>query len=84
MPAGRPRLHDIAVPPDLPGAACVSRRKVFDAVAMPSASVYAHDRAIRVCESCPVLTACRAWVESVQPMERPAGVTAGLVRRARY
>jgi hypothetical protein len=51
---------------------------------MPSASVYAHDRAIRVCESCPVLTACRAWVESVQPMERPAGVTAGLVRRARY
>ena len=70
-------------PPDLPGAACVQRRDVFDEAAMPAAGEYTHHRAIRICDSCPALAACRAWIESLVLTERPVGVTAGLLRRAR-
>jgi hypothetical protein len=75
-------LGAIAAAPNLTGAACREHRDVFDATVSKAAGrpgVYA--RAIRVCTSCPVLTRCSAWVESLPAPQRPLGVTAGVVRR---
>jgi hypothetical protein len=82
VPALADLLEAIAAAPDLHGAACTDHRDLFDATTGKAAGrpgVYA--RAIRVCTSCPVLTRCSAWVESLPAPQRPFGVTAGVVRR---
>jgi WhiB family redox-sensing transcriptional regulator len=84
VPALADLLGAIAAAPNLTGAACRERRDVFDATTGKAAGrpgVYA--RAIKVCTSCPVLTRCSAWVESLPPSQRPLGVTAGRIRRQR-
>jgi len=82
VPALADLLGAIAAAPNLTGAACREHRDVFDATTGKAAGrpgVYA--RAITVCESCPALAACSAWVEGLAPSRRPLGVTAGVVRR---
>jgi WhiB family redox-sensing transcriptional regulator len=82
VPALADLLGAISAAPNLRGAACTDHRDLFDATTGKAAGrpgVYA--RAIRVCESCPALTACSAWVESLPPSQRPLGVTAGRIRR---
>jgi hypothetical protein len=81
MPTAVDLLHAIATTPDLPGAACVGHLEIFDACSSRAAGrpgTYA--RAVRICATCPALTACRAWVLSLPSRERPPGVTAGLVK----
>jgi hypothetical protein len=74
-------LGAIAAAPNLTGAACRDYPVTFEATTSRSAGQpYVYDRAIKVCMSCPALQACRAWVESLPPADRPPGVTAGTIR----
>jgi hypothetical protein len=70
----------LADAPDLPGAACVDQREVFDATAAAGANKF-YDRAIRICSGCPALPQCRSWASGLRPGKPPFGVVGGLVRR---
>jgi hypothetical protein len=73
-------LHTLGTTPDLPGAACVEHRDIFDACTDRRARTsYRH--AIHICTGCPVLGACSAWITSLPLSERPFGVTAGRIRQ---
>ena len=81
MPTLADLLGAIAAAPNLTGAACRDYPVTFEATTSRSAGQpYVYDRAIAVCQSCAVLQACRAWVESLPPADRPPGVTAGTIR----
>jgi hypothetical protein len=77
-------LRELAATPDLPGAACAepTARDVFDAATDKRART-AYAKAIRICAGCTQLRACRRWLLSLPPAQRPPGVTAGLIRRSR-
>jgi hypothetical protein len=80
MPTASDLLHTLATTPDLPGAACVNHRDLFDACTDRRARTsYRH--AIHICTGCPVLAQCSAWVTGLPPGERPYGVTAGRIHR---
>jgi len=64
--------------PDLPGARCTGRTE-WDSYDDPGLIEYA----IHQCQSCPALSYCRNWVDSLRPSARPPGVVAGVVRRPR-
>jgi WhiB family redox-sensing transcriptional regulator len=36
----------------------------------------------RLCETCPALTDCGDWYDSLPPSQRPSGVVAGRLRRS--
>jgi hypothetical protein len=80
MPTAVDLLHTLATTPNLPGAACVSHRDVFDARTDRRAQ-FTNRRAIRICAGCPVLLECSAWISSLPLSERPFGVTAGRIRQ---
>lgn len=61
--------------PDLPGAACRGRPGAFDLTAADDRDVI--DRATAICETCPALDRCRAWVDATPAQLRPSGVVAG-------
>jgi hypothetical protein len=61
--------------PSLPGALCRGRAADFDLE--PGSCPEAIEAAIHICESCPVLTRCREYVDSLPPSRRPPGVVAG-------
>lgn len=68
--------------PQLHGAACAGLAPTFDAPGPSEDTEEVDERnrlALRVCASCPVLNACRDWLNSLPPRERPAGVVAGAV-----
>jgi hypothetical protein len=71
--------------PRLPGALCRAYPDLFDAThaigqaAMTRHLAEARAQAKSVCRTCPALTECAAWVESLRPSERPGGVIAGRV-----
>lgn len=72
--------------PDLPGARCRGRHHLFDAAAedeQPPAVEHRHRAALELCAGCPVLAACGAWVASLRPKDRPAGVIAGRIHHAK-
>jgi hypothetical protein len=75
-------LRELAATPDLPGAACVGERDVFDACTERGAH-RVYTLAVRICSQCPALAACSAWLNSLPVEERPHGVTAGVIRRSR-
>ena len=63
-------------------AACAGRWQLFDpgAEGEPFDTVrYRHQAAQRVCGTCPVLSECRSWIDSLPQEERPLGVIAGRV-----
>lgn len=68
--------------PRLDGAACVGRASLFDE-AQPNedgaAAAQRQLQALALCRGCPVLDACREWVASLPPRQRPPGVVAGRV-----
>jgi|GEM_PF-3489846 len=61
--------------PRLPGASCHGDSRTFDLE--PDADREDVDYAIEICKACPALTACREWVRSLPPEQRPSGVVAG-------
>lgn len=73
-------LSSLAGAPVLPGARCRGRHHLFDPERQDEAHDTAqlrHRQAITLCEGCPALAACRAWVETLPPRKRPPGVVAG-------
>jgi WhiB family redox-sensing transcriptional regulator len=84
MPTAIDLLRTLTDTPNLPGAACVEHRDIFDACLGKAAGrPLTYTRAIRVCARCPALRECFAWVSSLPASERPYGVTAGIVRSGR-
>jgi hypothetical protein len=53
----------------LPGALCRHKAHTFDEAR--------HAQARGLCQRCPALAACTAWVESQPPRRRPTGIVAG-------
>ncbi len=67
---------------NLSGAACVGSPGLFDARYADEEvadTAYRHAAAARICGSCPVVDACRAWADSRSGQEH--AVTAGRVPR---
>lgn len=80
----------IAGLPDLPGARCANHVELFERsiarhrdatgnLAPKTELDAARSAALRICESCPALARCEAWLASVRPYRRPRGVVAGQV-----
>jgi hypothetical protein len=74
-------LADLAHVPPLPQAACRGQWTLYDATvlgAAPRDEVMAARRvALRLCQACPVLADCKAWVDGLPRPQRPCGVVAG-------
>jgi WhiB family redox-sensing transcriptional regulator len=73
---------ELATAPRLPGALCAGHADLFDPTGPEDDDTDTAERlsfAIRACWCCPALTACRSWVDSLPPKERPSGVVAGRV-----
>ena len=73
--------------PRLDGAACAGRPRLFDerdTSAEPPEPEHAarerHREALAICQRCPALEQCRAWVASLRARDVPPGVTAGTIR----
>lgn len=72
--------------PSLPGAACAGRWSLFDAPepgADPDDAAYRQQVALRLCRTCPALTRCAEWVDSLPKSKRPTGVIAGQLHTPR-
>lgn len=66
--------------PSLPGAACRGRWSLTDPPGddeTPENWHYREAVAKAVCSTCPALSACRSWLESLPAQQRPVGVVAG-------
>lgn len=66
----------------LPGAKCRGRHHLFDPAGRHECDEVVaarHDQAIGLCQTCPVLDACRQWIERTPSRHRPAGVVAGQI-----
>lgn len=78
-------LEAVGAAPCLPGAKCRGRHHLYDPAAQgePADVVEArHAQALSLCRySCPALSACESWLESLEPAKRPYGVVAGVVRQ---
>lgn len=61
--------------PLLEGARCKGRPERFDLDIRSGRE--AIDWATYTCGACPALRKCRAWVDSLEPRQRPSGVVAG-------
>ena len=76
-------LAALAGAPALPGARCRGRPHLFDPARPAEAEASVADRhrqALALCAACPSLRRCAAWLDSLPPSKRPAGVVAGTVR----
>jgi WhiB family redox-sensing transcriptional regulator len=77
-------LAAIGAAPALPGARCKNRAHLFDPAAPgenPDTVSARHNHAVGLCEHCPSLTRCEAWVSGLKPSQRPLGVVAGQINR---
>jgi hypothetical protein len=81
VPALADLLDALASGPNLHGAACTTHRDLFDACLVRSAGPDSYAAAAAICDRCPVLAQCAAWVATLPPRARPFGVTAGVFRR---
>lgn len=71
-----------AAAPRLDGAACLGMWEAFDPADTGETEQdvdYRHRTAMGICARCPALSACRTWVDSLPPRQRPGGVTAGRI-----
>ena len=71
-----------AATPRLDGARCRNLWAAFDPPDPdedPADVTYRHRVALTLCESCPALTPCGAWLDALAPAQRPLGVVAGRV-----
>jgi len=73
--------------PRLPGAACRDHRDLFDAARANGRGhstrrlAAARAAAVRICHTCPALSECRSWLDTVPRTQRPSGVVAGQINR---
>ena len=72
--------------PDLPGARCAGLADLFEATVDEHGKAdtrtereRARIAALRLCNACPALAPCRAWLDGLRPTWRPRGVVAGQV-----
>jgi hypothetical protein len=63
--------------PNLAGALCTGEWRTFDEEVDPIVI----EAAVDSCRHCPVVGACRDWLDTLPPKQRPPGVTAGVVNR---
>lgn len=71
--------------PELPGAACTQDPRLFDprraeryaGGEKPDTAAQRHAAAAAICHRCPVLHACRRWLDTVPRNRRPTGIVAG-------
>ena len=64
-----------AATPKLDGARCRNLWAAFDPPESgedPEDVRYRHRAALALCESCPALTPCGAWIASLEPRQRPS------------
>jgi hypothetical protein len=76
-------LAAVGAAPALPGAKCRGRHHLFDPAGLsedPNTVAARHALALSLCEHCPALARCEAWLESLPPRRRPHGVIAGTVK----
>jgi hypothetical protein len=76
----------IADIPALPGARCAGLTDLLEATiaengkpASRAEVEIARTAALRLCNECPALAPCRAWLDGLRPTHRPRGVVAGHV-----
>lgn len=73
-------LDDLAHTPHLPGAKCRQNPALFDNtipnVASRPVACQARREAVKICQACPALQACAAWLDTIPPPLRPHGVIA--------
>jgi hypothetical protein len=77
-------LAAVGAAPALPGARCKNRAHLFDPAAPgenPDTVAARHNQALGLCQHCPSLTRCEAWVSGLKPSTRPLGVVAGKVNQ---
>lgn len=75
-------LSALAAAPVLRGARCRGRHYLFDPQEGRESDETAnarHLQALGLCERCPALSACQAWLDSLPRSKRPCGVVAGRV-----
>lgn len=70
--------------PALPGALCRGDWELFDATIAQRGGnreylAYARRAAVSLCQSCPALDPCRAWLDGLPATARPHAVTAGQI-----
>ena len=68
--------------PSLPDALCIGRYELFDEPDKnedPDDVTYRHERAVALCEACPELDHCGAWLAGLKP-KAVTGVIAGEIR----
>lgn len=72
-------LASLAAAPSLPDASCRGLWDTFDPGRQEDTEALheRHRTALRVCERCPELAPCRAWLDGLPKTERPLGVVAG-------
>lgn len=68
-------LGAAAAAPRMPDAACWGETWMADVEIRSSRGTI--DAAIDVCLSCPAMQRCAAWLDSLPPDQKPAGVVAG-------
>jgi hypothetical protein len=75
--------------PRLQGALCRAYPDLFDAThpiergQSLKGSADARAAAIRICQTCPALDPCGAWLDNLRPAHRPSGVVAGQISQPR-
>lgn len=82
-----PTLHGRIGPiPRLPGAACVGAADLFESTIEVLGDGRSREQlkasrvaALALCNICPELDPCRAWIDDLRRTQRPTGVIAGLV-----
>jgi len=77
-------LSTMAGVPVLAGARCRGRHAIFDPQhhgEPDDVAAQRHAQALTLCESCPALTACESWINSLPPRRRPLGIVAGRLRK---
>lgn len=75
-------LADLAAAVHLPDASCRGHAQLFDRTAGKSQATdtrEARTTALALCHTCPDEQACRAWIDSLAPDQRPIGVVAGQI-----
>lgn len=76
-------LLSLAGSPALPGARCRGRHTLFDERGPDEPAEVAaqrHSQALTLCQRCPALDRCTAWIEELPPRQRPPGVVAAQLR----
>lgn len=79
-------IASLAGAPALVGARCRGRGHLFDVAERgedPEVVAARHNQAVGLCQHCPALDRCRAWVNGLPRTKRPEGVVAGRLTQSK-